>query len=270
MKLYVEHNTTFSYSAPVYETTTEMRLQPVNSTADRQRCDRFSVSVEPPAPIFNYTDYYGNTVHYFNLLRSHQQLTIKATSVVETGVATAFTPADDILLRDLLLETKYIRCNQAVFDFAAPLRSERVDIFAERVGRKIYETFTYETGVTGVHSTSTEVMELGRGVCQDFAHIMLAVLRCHGVPARYVSGYLYGGPGSEEHPRASHAWCEVYGGSELGWLGFDPTHEALFVNDSYIKIGAGRDYGDVSLVRGTYKGNATETLKAVVQVRSVE
>jgi len=270
MKLYVEHNTIFQYDAPVYETATELRLQPVDGSGDRQRCERFTVQVDPPAPIFHYTDFYNNVVHHFNLLRSHNQLTIKANSVVVTGIPSPFTPADDILLRDLLLETRYVRCNDAVFAFAEPLKSERIDIFAERVAGKIFETFIYEPGVTGVHSTSTEVMELGRGVCQDFAHIMLAVLRCHGVPARYVSGYLYGGPGTEEHPRASHAWCEVYGGSEMGWLGFDPTNEQLLVDERYVKIGSGRDYGDVSLVRGTFKGHATEKLQVDVHVRAAE
>lgn len=269
MKLFVEHNTTFEYTAPVYETTTEMRLQPTESGEDHQRCERFTVQVDPPAPIFNYTDFYGNTVHHFNLLRSHQQLTITATSIVHTGVPTLSSPTDEILLQDFLLETRYVRCNQAVYDFAEPKRSEEPTDFAERVSRKVFESFIYETGVTGVHSTSTEVMELGRGVCQDFAHIMIAVCRCHGVPARYVSGYLYGGPGTEEHPRASHAWCEVYGGPDMGWCGFDPTHDELRVNENYIKIGSGRDYGDVSLVRGTFKGNAVETLTAKVHVRAI-
>jgi transglutaminase-like putative cysteine protease len=95
---------------------------------------------------------------------------------------------------------------------------------------------------------------------------MIAVCRCLGVSARYVSGYLYGGPDSENFDRASHAWCEVFCPSENAWIAFDPTHDNLLVDERYIKIGAGRDYSDVTLVRGTYKGQAKESLKVIVRI----
>lgn len=98
---------------------------------------------------------------------------------------------------------------------------------------------------------------------------MIATCRYLKIPTRYVSGYIYGGAESEDRDRASHAWCEAYGGPEVGWIGFDPTHKSLIVNEHYIKIGVGRDYADVPPVRGTFKGAAKEQLKVVVRVIAV-
>jgi len=114
-----------------------------------------------------------------------------------------------------------------------------------------------------------DVLEIKRGVCQDFAHLMITICRCLGLPTRYVSGYLYGGESDGDQEGASHAWCEVFCGPDKGWVGFDPTHSTLLVNERYIKIGTGRDYADVTPVRGTYRGNAHEVLKVIVRVTSV-
>jgi transglutaminase-like putative cysteine protease len=165
-----------------------------------------------------------------------------------------------------------VRFDPAVRNFAEQF-TEIADTYQQalEICRLINATFTYEPGVTDVHSTSAVVMALGRGVCQDFAHIMIAVCRHLGIPARYVSGYLYGGGSTPDGcDEASHAWCEIYCGNEKGWIGFDPTHSTLLVDERYIKIGSGRDYDDVPPVRGTYKGNATEKLSVAVHVTSLE
>ena len=186
----VEHSTLFEYDNPIYETATEVRLHPDNNHAAPQRCASFKLEVDPPATIFEYTDFYGNIVNHFNLLQSHKQVKIVATSVVETGIGhCAASEDEDIFLIDFTCQSRYVHFDQAIRDFAS-LFATNTDSFqlAESICRHINESFIYEPGVTDVHSTSAVVMALGRGVCQDFAHIMLAACRYLGVPARYVSG----------------------------------------------------------------------------------
>jgi transglutaminase-like putative cysteine protease len=272
MILKVEHATLFEYDNPIYETATEVRLHPDNNPAAPQRCASFKLEVDPPATLFQYTDFYGNQVNHFNLLQSHKRVKIVATSVVETGMGISAAGEDeDIYLMDFSCQSRYVHFDQAIRDFASRFATD-TDSFqlAEAICRHINDTFIYEPGVTDVHSTSAVVMALGRGVCQDFAHIMLAACRSLGVPSRYISGYLFGGSTPDGRDEASHAWCEVYCGKEQGWIGMDPTHKTLFVDERYIKIGSGRDYDDIPPVRGTYKGNAKEKLSVSVKVSSME
>ncbi len=271
MKLKVEHITMFEYDAPIYETSTEVRLFPTDNHGSPQRCLSFTLLIDPGANIFHYTDYYGNVVHHFNLLQIHKKVGITATSIVETGPGEVVAdPDEEIMLYEFLGESKYVHFDPAVRQFANQFAEhEAVYNKAEAICRRINQAFVYEPGVTDVYSTSAVVMALGRGVCQDFAHVMIAVCRSLGLPTRYISGYLYGGPQTEEHDRASHAWCEVYCGPEKGWIAFDPTHDTLLVDGRYIRIGSGRDYADVSPVRGTFKGNAKENLKVTVRVTAV-
>jgi transglutaminase-like putative cysteine protease len=272
MILKVEHSTLFEYDSPIYETATEVRLHPDSNSLSPQRCASFKLQVDPQATIFDYADFYGNVVNHFNILQSHKKVRIIATSVVDTGNGQSKAGKDEeILLTDFSAESRYVHFDQAIRDFTS--RFTVIDDkcrLAETICREINETFIYEPGVTDVHSTSAVVMAIGRGVCQDFAHIMLAACRYLGVPARYVSGYLYGGSTPEGRDEASHAWCDVYCGMEKGWIGMDPTHKTLFADERYIKIGSGRDYYDVPPVRGTYKGNAKEKLSVAVRVSAME
>jgi len=273
MILKVEHSTIFEYEDPIYETATEVRLHPAGNTSFQQ-CASFSLKVIPTATIFDYTDFYGNRVHHFNILQSHKRVQIVATSVVETFACPITGPftEDEILLLDLLSESRYVHFDPSIHELATLFTSfDDPYLKALDICRHINSTFRYEPGVTDVHSTSAVVMALGRGVCQDFAHIMLAVCRILRLPARYVSGYLYGGGSTPDgRDEASHAWCEVWCGEEKGWTGFDPTHKTLTVNDRYIKIGTGRDYGDIPPVRGTYKGTSAEKLRVSVRVSALE
>lgn len=272
MILKVEHTTLFEYDDPIYETATEVRLQPDCDHGSSQRCANFSLQVDPPATVFEYTDFYGNKVHHFNLLQSHKRVEITATSIVETGYGNSMAgPDEEVFLMDFVCESRYVHFDKAVQEFSLKFKGiDDPSVLAETVCKSINQTFIYEPGVTDAHSTSAVVMALGRGVCQDFAHIMIATCRFLDVPTRYVSGYLYGGSTRAGRDEASHAWCEVYCGPEKGWMGFDPTHKTLFVDERYIKIGSGRDYADVTPVRGTYKGNAKEKLKVIVRVTAME
>jgi transglutaminase-like putative cysteine protease len=273
MILKVEHTTLFEYEDPIYETATEVRLHPASGSRISQSCANFNLQVSPLTGIFEYTDFYGNRVHHFNILQSHRRVQIIATSVVETSASLSVIPEEnEIYLMDFACESRYVHFDPAVCDFAEQFRTlGEAHQQALEICRHINDTFQYEPGVTDVHSTSAVVMALGRGVCQDFAHIMIAVCRYLGIPARYVSGYLYGGGSTPEgRDEASHAWCEIYCGPERGWIGFDPTHKTLLVDERYIKIGSGRDYADVPPVRGTYKGTSSEKLSVAVRVSSLE
>jgi transglutaminase-like putative cysteine protease len=275
MKLKVEHITQFEYDAPVYETATEVRLHPANYSGGVQECESFQLEVEPAAHIFTYTDYFGNRVHNFSLLQSHSKLKIASRAVVRTrpGILPA-TEKELTTLYEYQAESRYIIFSPEVALFAARFPKEKTVTepreLAEEICRTINQEFKYEKGVTTVNSPVSEVLEMKRGVCQDFAHLMITVCRCLELPTRYVSGYFYGGGTEEDREGASHAWCEVYCGSGQGWVGFDPTHSTLWVDEYYIKIGHGRDYADVTPVRGTYRGKAHESLNVLVRMTAVE
>lgn len=270
MKLKIEHITTFSYEEPVYETATEVRLMPVSREHAGQRCLDYTLQINPQATIFRYEDCYGNMVEHFNLLSSHKQLTITAQSLIETGLPQSVDPENPIRLVDYSLGSQYIKLDDDIQKFAVQYHVDN-DPYntANNITKGILESFVYVPGVTGVHSTSADVLQLKQGVCQDFAHVMIAACRSLGLPARYVSGYFYGGEGTEGEDRASHAWCEVYCGDTLGWKGFDPTHDTLYPDERYIKIGVGRDYDDIPPVRGTYKGVSGEKLSVVVRITDI-
>jgi transglutaminase-like putative cysteine protease len=275
MKLKVEHLTRFEYDAPVFETTTEVRLQPAGGPGSPQQLKSFSIAVEPNARIHNYADFYTNQVHYFTLLPPHNSLSIQTTSVVETGPGSfPADPKDQINIYDYTTQCRYIVFSEAAQAYAAGLVQGQTGltpmVLAEKVCQAINREFQYQKGVTNVYSTVEEVLKQKSGVCQDFAHVMITICRILGLPARYVSGYVYGGASEDRQEGASHAWCEVLDRENELWAGFDPTHSTLKADERYIKIGHGRDYGDIPPVKGTYKGRATESLDVKVFVTAIE
>ena len=283
MRLKVQHITTFEYAAPVYETATEVRLRPSEEMRGNQRLLDFDLKVEPYTPLFNYTDYFGNCVYNFYQLQQHDQLKITSTAIVETGAdRTPATAMDEQRALDYLNPSRFVLLDDTVAEFVAlengqagqstgtygeTMLNPKPLVVADALARKVNSHLTYETGVTDVYSDSAHVLSLKRGVCQDFAHVLTAACRYCGVPARYVSGYLYGGVSTEGDDRESHAWCEIYTGQQGGWVALDPTHDTINVDERYIKIGVGRDYSDVTPIRGTFKGaSANEKMHVVVRV----
>lgn len=272
MKLKVEHQTRFDYTQPVFETTTEVRLQPSRGQENPQQLKSFSLNVEPKTKIFDYQDFYGNTIHYFSVLPPHESLEIRGSAVVETGSGDyPVEPKDMVNLFDFTSQCKYIVFSDAAQAFAAELVRDDMELprlaLVEKICRTINQEFQYQKGVTTVYSTVEQVLEQQTGVCQDFAHVMITICRILGLPARYVSGYVWGGESDQEG--ASHAWCEVLDEENQKWAGFDPTHSTLKVDERYIKIGHGRDYSDIPPVKGTYKGRASESLSVKVFVTAL-
>ena len=278
MRLRVFHRTRYVYRAPVTDNYNELRLRP--ATADERRLEFFLLNVQPPVRMRHFRDEHLNYVHWFEIDEPHQELDVEATSHVVTtsqtasGLPLGFTFAGleefrDESLHPFLGDSRYITVDPVIWRLAVDVRDERTDVF-ETVGAImgfIHSHWEYAPAVTTA-STHMSAAFLGkRGVCQDFAHIMIGLCRALRIPARYVSGYLYNGPLTQlRGTQASHAWCEVHL-PERGWFGFDPTNNTL-VDDRYIKVATGRDYDDAAPVRGHFSGppGATAALEVTVEV----
>jgi transglutaminase-like putative cysteine protease len=265
MWLTVEHVTELGYDEPIVEAYTEVRLKPTHR--DGQRCSSFSLTTEPRgATIDEYVDRFGNVVHHFDVLEVHERLAVVARGEVWTTAAyEAEEPVLSPLDRwDYLAPTRYVDLDDEVLDVAAATgaRADPVEAAWELM-RTVRDAMTYERGTTNVHTTAAEALADGRGVCQDFAHVMIAASRARGVPARYVSGYLYDARANGGESE-SHAWVDVHVGDT--WISLDPTHDTA-QTERYVRVGVGRDYADVPPSRGVYRGTASETLEVAVTIR---
>jgi transglutaminase-like putative cysteine protease len=280
------HVTDFTYDGPVSESYNEVRLRPRQD--ETQTCLSFRLVTDPAARASAHLDLYGNWVHQFNVMPEHRHLRIEAHSVVLVQ-APAALPPDGITLTEL---ADYAAALDEFYDFLSPTvyvprlpavrelmdQAERasagsVSGFVRAAAARVQGQFRYEKGATHVHSSIEDALRTGAGVCQDFAHLLLAILRMRGLPARYVSGYLMPqstarlGASSAEiiGGQASHAWTEVYLPGE-GWFGIDPTLGQP-VDLRHVRVAYGRDYGDVAPVRGIYKGHAGQRLSVDVRIR---
>jgi transglutaminase-like putative cysteine protease len=259
MRIRVEHTTTFTYDAPIVEATTELRLRPMDGRG--QSCTSFRLVTEPRGVrIHQFTDHLGNTVGHFDVLERHDRLTVTATSEVTTGPFEDRAPPSPLERHDYLNPTEYARLDTplASTEPEAPAADRATELMHAVAGR-----LQYEQGATSVQTPAPEVLALGRGVCQDFAHVLIAACRLDGIPARYVSGYLYD-DALASGQGASHAWVDVWDEAR-GWVALDPTHNREQSED-YVRIAQGRDYADVPPTRGIFKGNAEETLEVRVVV----
>lgn len=268
MRLRIEHTTELTYDAAISEAYTELRLHPLDTST--QRCLSFKLTTEPRGDVMHYSDRFGNLVHHFDALESHERVVVRGVSEVLTDNDFAddqheLSPLDEF---DYLAPTKYAPHDNLMLDFALPhVVNGNAKSTALALMRALYTSMKYERGATDVGTTAVEALALGRGVCQDFAHVMLAACRSAKIPARYVSGYLYSQTAAEPDTvanAASHAWVDVFI-EEQGWISLDPTH-GCEQTENYVRVAVGRDYADVSPTRGVFKGKATETLSVKVQV----
>ena len=263
MRLRITHTTTFEYDLPVIEAYMEMRLRPLD--AGGQRCESFRMVTVPAGEVLGYRDRFGNTVRHFDTIAPHERLVVSAWSDVSTNDVFVdpeqdLSPLDSF---DYLQPTACAPLDGAVRDFA---RGHLVPgdgvATARAVMAGVHAALAYAPGSTTVKTTAAEALAQGRGVCQDFAHLMIAACRALGLPARYVSGYVFAP--SRGSAAASHAWVDVFVPGH-GWLSLDPTHAAA-QNGSYVRLAVGRDYADVPPTRGIYKGTSGEAMTVDVQV----
>jgi transglutaminase-like putative cysteine protease len=278
----VRHTTTFRYRPAVRESVMEVRLQPRNET--EQRCLSFQLEVSPTTNVMRYTDFTGNMVHHFDIAGRHSEVKVVAQSTVEVQESPAPRAADagdwadlDALAAtgdywDMLAPSEFVQSSELLDQLADELQCERrgntLELLTE-INAGIYKMFAYVRNSTKVDSPIDEALRNRQGVCQDFAHIMIALVRRLKIPCRYVSGYMFHRDGGEEKKDrslegASHAWAEALVPG-LGWVAFDPTNN-LVGGDRHIRVAIGRDYADVPPTRGVYKGEAQSELSVAVVV----
>jgi transglutaminase-like putative cysteine protease len=260
MWISVEHTTCFTYDSPITEAYTELRLRPLDGGG--QQCAGFRLVTHPPGlRVRSARDRLGNEVLRFDVLEPHERLEVVAASEVSTPDRFVDPGRGLTLLEayDYLQPTAY-----APFTDRVRALGRRTD--APALVAAVREAVSYEPGATDVQTSGDEALELGRGVCQDFAHVLLAACRSNGIVSRYVSGYLYD-PADEGAQVASHAWIDVWS-AERGWESIDPTHDRE-QTDAYVRVAVGRDYADVSPTRGVFRGSATETLETSVRLEQI-
>jgi transglutaminase-like putative cysteine protease len=281
MQFTVSHTTEYAYAGAASESFAELRVWPQSNPS--QTVLSRSLHIEPEAKVDQYVDYFGNNVEFFSIPHRHALLRVRAEAEVETH---------DVRPPDAVLEVPIGEARQVinsklyqVFEFLqptglVPLNQHariRKRFFPQAVSLReallglnewIYKNFEYKSGVTDVFTPISEVVQNRRGVCQDFANLMLAILRSNGLPARYVSGYIEAfDPESGdqlEGAAASHAWVEVYLPGGI-WWGLDPTNNQA-AGERHIVVAVGRDYHDVAPMRGTYKGANDQKLNVMVSL----
>jgi len=277
LKLSVRHLTTYDYDGDVVDNLNAVRLKP--AVGPEQRCEDFAVRLAPGARVHRHADYFGTEVLEFGVHQPHRRLEIEAEARVQTSppppppqgdwsatTAAAYREQG----AEYLLRTDRTPPHRALDELAAGAEDSSPLAFVQSLITAIPDRFEYRRGVTYVGSTVAELLEGGAGVCQDFVHLALVVLRGRGLPARYVSGYLFaaddGGEASVEVD--THAWLEVLlprAGGPPAWVGADPTNRHLTA-ERHVKIGHGRHYADVPPVKGIYRGEADARLTVRVTI----
>ncbi len=278
MHLRILHRTTFNYAGKAQDSFNEVRLRPVDDAT--QTCRSFNLRLDPVAAPQEYSDFYGNTIHYFDIAEAHNKLVVEVQSVVETVPLAKRPPVPSVtssdlknssereMLAEFYTSSPYVPLEVELWREAQDALAEgRGDIWNDvrRLGGHIYRTFAYKPKTTGVSTRANDALKLRMGVCQDFAHVHLGLCRSLGIPARYVSGYFFNTTRRPREIEASHAWIEAYVPG-YGWAAFDPTHDRV-ADDRYVKIATGRDYADIRPINGTYRGAPTRSLKVEVRVR---
>lgn len=277
MRLRVRHMTRFHYDGMVLDSYNDARLRPVSDPL--QRCVSYDLKITPEVPVHTHHDFYLNRVDHFELHEPHNRLEVEAVSVVETRPDARPPVPQGLSLRsledptvrenyfDFVVESRFITQNVAIWKEAVDVVGSTVNDLWEdalKIGSHVHSIFSYDPDWTHVHTDAAAALKDRRGVCQDYAHVMIALCRTLGIPARYVSGYFYNGKTGDEN-EASHAWMEVFL-PHYGWKAWDPTHNRE-ADTRYIKLAIGRDYGDIKPVSGTFRGKGSQHLDVEVQIR---
>jgi transglutaminase-like putative cysteine protease len=278
----IRHFTRYRYSHFVWQSMMEVRMHP--RSEGNQRCFVFQLSVNPRARIFGYTDSYGNLVHHFDLPSRHGQLTIISDSLVNIEAPPsvpqlmAYERWSDLgqLVEkkdywDMLMPSHFARPSAELEELAKEIGASERDgrsplAFLQDLAAGVHRSFSYVKKSTAVSSPIAHALRSRQGVCQDFAHVMIALVRNAKIPCRYVSGYLYhgSGNGNPSADGATHAWVEALLPG-VGWVGFDPTINRP-VGEGHIRTAIGRDYANVPPTMGVMKGRADTLLQVRVRV----
>ena len=281
-RLQVAHTTGFHYEGEVVASYNEARITPL--TDPEQLTIDSTVEISPAARPYRYWDYWGCLVHAFDVHVPHRQLVVTGRSLVETTAAVeditvdpglswddVLSPASADQFQELLAPTAYVPQHEpALAEQAAVIREGAATPHAAALDAAAWvrDTLVYERGITRVSTSAAEAYHAGHGVCQDFVHLTLALLRGMGVPARYVSGYLHPDASAgigQKVTGESHAWVEWWAGE---WVRFDPTNGSP-AGERHVVVGRGRDYGDVPPLKGIYSGGSAGDLEVRVELTRV-
>lgn len=273
-RMRVVHTTGYAYDAPVTSSYNEARLTPRGDS--RQTVILNRVETTPATRSYRYTDYWGTAVTAFDLHAPHKELEVTGLSVVETEPF--WEPEEKADWDELASPPLTDRFNEQLSNTTFVPRSRKLDTIARDLckGRTpdeavvaaadwVHREMDYVPGTTGVHTSAVDAWAERQGVCQDYAHLTLVLLRSMGIPSRYVSGYLHPKPDAavdETVAGESHAWVEAWTGA---WWGYDPTN-AVAVNEQHVSVGIGRDYADVPPLKGIFSGGRATDLEVVVEI----
>lgn len=273
-RLRVVHSTGFAYKSPVTSSYNEARLTPRSDARQNVIVNR--VETVPATRAYRYTDYWGTAVTAFDLHAPHEELEVSGMSVVETEAGQRperQRPWDEIRSEyvedrydEMLSFTDYVAKNRGMAAAAKRIaKGLEPEEAVEAVCKYVHTEMEYVPGTTGVHTTAVDAWNERKGVCQDYAHLTLLMLRSLGIPSRYVSGYLHPKPDAKIDKAVegqSHAWIEAWTG---GWWGYDPTNDTP-ITEQHVSVGVGRDYSDVSPLKGIYTGGGATDLDVIVEI----
>ncbi|PKB16894.1 transglutaminase family protein [Flavobacterium sp. 5] len=272
----IVHITKYQYSWPIKESINEIRLFPHNF--DNQEVLDYQLFITNDPEVEYFRDYYGNRFANFNNLEAHQEMIIESRMTVRVNHPRKIPAIDDTSVKDIeeekskditLLRLSYpetIIKQQEIHNILETIAIENMSIItiAQLCNQYIFNNFTYTKGITNIETTIDEILDLKKGVCQDFAHVLLQLLRTIGIPSRYVSGYICPNESGLRGEGATHAWVEIYTPTQ-GWLGLDPTNN-IWTMDNHVKLAVGRNFHDCTPIKGTFKGLARQTLSVCVSI----
>lgn len=272
----IVHVTKNHYNWPVKESINEIRMFPHHF--DNQEVLAYELLITSNPTVSISTDFNGNRVGNFYLPASHSEMTIKSSMTVRLSHSLKIPEWDTIKIADLtkekersiyLLRLSYpevIEKQNQIQDILDQLdyQNQSIIAIAQQCSQYIFENFTYTKGITNIETTVDEILTLKKGVCQDFANVLLQLLRTAGIPARYVSGYICPYANELRGEGATHAWVEVYSPTQ-GWLGIDPTNN-IWTMDNHVKLAVGKNFKECSPAKGTFKGLSKQTLIVSVAI----
>jgi len=273
---YIRHRTQYIYSGLVIDSANQIKLYPAQDAYQRVTEQHVQISMNPP--VSTVRDYFGNLTGFFTLLVPHKELIIDSLLAVEifkneglqkkdsaTDVWKLInTPENQLLYHDFL-KAEEAKCQHEVQSAIHEILSKvqhPLDTILE-LSKYIYDNFKYKKGVTNIETSVDDLWNLRAGVCQDFAHLLLYMLRLMGIPGRYISGYICPGSSEWRGEGATHAWAEAWL-PDTGWVGIDPTNKCL-AGERHVRLATGRNFSDCTPVKGNYKGAVEHKLEVTVQ-----
>ncbi len=278
-KYHIKHITRYTYPGPVIDSANQVMLFPLDDTQQEVKKHELIISNQPSVEVF--TDYFGNKVGLFSIIKAHTELSIQ--SFIEVIIHEVSLPPDTTAASQQWEDLALTREQFPYMDFLLLENFEQYDevaaivtsfinesttpfAAAQQMSAFVYNSFEYKKGITNVETKVEEIWKLKAGVCQDFAHILLVMLRIAGIPARYVSGYICPKNHELRGEGATHAWVEAYI-PFYGWLGVDPTNNCI-ASDRHVRLAIGRSFSDCTPVKGTFKGSSEHTLEVSVRIEN--